>query len=177
MRVDIPPPVPPSEDRRWRLVDATMRRHGHASHALIESLHTVQESFGYLDKQAMNYVALALRVPLSRVFGVATFYQFFNLKPQGEHTCVVCLGTACYIKGAANILSTVEQTMHVKPGETTADGRLSLLTARCLGSCGLAPAVVLDGEVVGKVTAPQLMERIRGWTNHDGGRTRQDRHD
>jgi bidirectional [NiFe] hydrogenase diaphorase subunit len=95
MGMDLEFPAPPSDDRRWRLVDATMRRHGRQSHALIESLHTVQESFGYLDLEALRYVAASLRVPLSRVYGVATFYHLFNLKPQGQHTCVVCLGTAC----------------------------------------------------------------------------------
>lgn len=146
--------------------------HGRQPHALIESLHTVQESFGYLDLKALRYAAVALRVPLSQVYGVATFYHFFNLKPQGEHTCVVCLGTACYIKWAANIVAAIEHSRHVKAGETTADGQLSLLSARCLGSCGLAPAVVFDGEVVGKITVPQVLERIQGWTNHDAGGSR-----
>jgi len=170
--MDLVNPSFPSEDRRWRLVDGTMRRHGRQPHALIESLHTVQESFGYLDLEALRYVAMALRVPLSQVYGVATFYHFFNLKPQGEHTCVVCLGTACYIKGAANIVAAVEHSRHVKAGETTADGQLSLLSARCLGSCGLAPAVVFDGEVVGKITVPQVLEKIQGWANHDAGGSR-----
>ena len=172
MPLDFANPSPPSEDRRWRLVEATMRRHGRQSHALIESLHTVQESFGYLDREALHYVAAALRVPLSQIYGVATFYHFFSLKPQGEHTCVVCLGTACYIKGAANIVAAIEQAEHVKAGETTTDGQLSLLSARCLGSCGLAPAVVFDGEVVGKVGVPEVLERIRGWRRHDVGGTR-----
>lgn len=174
MGMDLVNPSPPSEDRRWRLVDGTMRRHGRQPHALIESLHTVQESFGYLDMEALRYVAAALRVPLSQVYGVATFYHFFSLKPQGQHTCVVCLGTACYIKGAASIVAAIEDTMHMKVGDTTADGQLSLLSARCLGSCGLAPAAVLDGEVVGKISEAQVLERIREWTSHDGGRPRED---
>jgi len=157
----------PSADRRWRIVDATMRRHGHQSHALIETLHTVQEAFGYLEKAALQYVAAALRVPLSRAYGVATFYHLFNLKPQGEHACVVCMGTACYIKGAASIAAAVEKMSGVQPGETTADGKLSLLLARCLGACGLAPAAVFDGEVAGKLTVPQVTARIEGWMNHD----------
>lgn len=167
MQMNFMNPSPPSEDRRWRIVDATMRRHGHQSHALIESLHTVQESFGYLDKAALQYIAAVLRLPLSRVYGVATFYHFFNLKPQGEHTCVVCLGTACYIKGAASIVAAIEEAAGVQPGETTTDGKLSLLSARCLGSCGLAPAVVFDGTVAGKLTVPQVLERIGRWLNHD----------
>ena len=103
---------------------------------------------------------------------MATFYHFFSLKPPGEHTCVVCLGTACYIKGAAKSVAAIEQAEHVKAGETTADGHLSLLSARCLGSCGLAPAVVFDGEVAGKVGVLEVLERIRGWTRHDVGGTR-----
>jgi len=153
-------PAPPSQDKRWKLVEATIRRHGFQSHSLIECLHTVQESFGYLDEQALRYVASALRVPLSEVFGVATFYHFFTLKPKGEHTCVVCMGTACYIKGAPALLTAVEEKYGVKPGETTADGKLSVLTARCIGSCGLAPAVVLDGDVIGKTGTEDFVNRI-----------------
>ena len=145
-------PKPPSDDKRWKLVDATMRKHGNEPSALIESLHTVQESFGYLDEAALRYVALSLRVPFSKVYGVSTFYHFFTLKPQGEHTCVVCTGTACYIKGAKHLLDKVAAVAGIVPGETTANGKLSLLTARCVGSCGLAPAVVYDGNVAGKVT-------------------------
>ncbi len=158
---------PPSDDKRWRIVEGTMRRHGHASDALIEVLHTVQESFGYLDDQALRFVAERLRLPLSKVFGVATFYHFFSLKPQGEHTCVVCCGTACYIKGSKALLESIEEIAGIKPGETTADGKVSLLTARCLGSCGLAPAVVFDGNVAGKIQAGQVQQQIARWMSHD----------
>lgn len=153
----------PTDDKRWRLVDATMRRVGHQSRGLIETLHTVQEAFGYLDEQALRYVANSLRVPLSRAYGVATFYHFFTLKPAGEHTCVVCMGTACYIKGAPQLLAAVQHELEIVPGETTENGKISLLTARCLGSCGLAPAVVYDREVEGKVTAQALREHLIKW--------------
>lgn len=153
--------TPPSADKRWRLVDATMRRHGYRPDALIEALHTVQETFGYLDETAMRYVSKALRVPFSKVYGVASFYHFFTLKPQGRHNCVVCMGTACYIKGAANLLAAVTELYGVKPGETAPDGSLSLLTARCFGSCGLAPAATVDGEVAGKISAADMLEKIR----------------
>lgn len=153
----------PSDDKRWRLVEATVRRHGAQPHALIESLHTVQESFGYLDETAMRYLAAALNLPLSKVYGVATFYQFFTLKPQGEHNCVVCMGTACYIKGAPLLLEAVAERHGIRPGQTTADNKLSLLTARCVGSCGIAPAVVFDGQVVGKVDRTEMLWRIEKW--------------
>ena len=158
-------PAPPSNDKRWKIVDATIRRHGRAGHSLIECLHTMQECFGYLDEQGLKYVAASLRLPLSKVYGVATFYNLFTLKPQGEHTCIVCMGTACYIKGAPQILAALEQKYEVKPGETTTDGRLSVLTARCLGSCGLAPAVVFDGDVAGKIGGSDVLKRVEKWMN------------
>jgi bidirectional [NiFe] hydrogenase diaphorase subunit len=140
-----------------------MRRHGFRSDALIETLHTVQETFGYLDEDAFSYVATALRIPLSHVYGVATFYHFFNLKPQGEHSCVVCMGTACYIKGAPNIIEAIENEFGVQPGDTSEDGKVSVLTARCIGTCGIAPAVVFDGEIVGNVTPDAALQRIERW--------------
>jgi len=160
-------PKPPNDDKRWRLVDATMRRQGLQSRSLIETLHTVQEAFGYLDEQSLRYVATSLRVPLSRAYGVATFYHFFTLKPAGEHTCVICMGTACYIKGASQLLDSVQHDLSILPGETTADKKISLLTARCLGSCGLAPAVVYDQEVAGKVSPQALREHLMKWKRHD----------
>ena len=120
----------------------------------------MQESFGYLDETALRFVAASLRVPLSRVFGAATFYHFFTLKPQGKHTCVVCTGTACYIKGAPSLLAGIERTYGIKPGETTPDGESSVLPARCLGSCGLAPAVVLDSHVMGRIGPGKKHNRV-----------------
>ncbi|MGB8647139.1 MAG: bidirectional hydrogenase complex protein HoxE [Anaerolineae bacterium] len=167
MQIDFQKPAPPSDDKRWKLVQATIRRHGNQGNALIETLHTVQETFGFLDLDSLHYVAMMLRVPLSRVYGVATFYHYFTLKPQGKHTCVVCTGTACYIKGAPQILAGIEKMAGVKPGETTPDGELSILTARCLGSCGLAPAVVFDNEVAGKLNTTNVLQRIERWLKHD----------
>jgi bidirectional [NiFe] hydrogenase diaphorase subunit len=160
MQTYLGPPQLPSDDKRWKIVESTARRHGREPHALIETLHTVQESFGFLDETALRFVASTLRVPLSRVYGAATFYHFFTLKPKGKHTCVVCTGTACYIKGAAALLDSVHRTHGIKPGETTPDGQLSLLTARCIGSCGLAPAVVLDDNVMGKIAPADMLSRI-----------------
>lgn len=160
-------PVAPSQDKRWKMVEAAMRRLGNQSNALIEALHTVQELFGYLDDDSLRFVATTLKVPLSQAYGVATFYHFFTMKPPGKHTCVVCTGTACYIKGAARLLAQVEAQYGIKPGETTPDGNVSLLTARCLGACGIAPAVVLDGQVAGKVTEPDIQEKVGRWERHD----------
>ena len=115
----------------------------------------------------MKFVAQSLRVPLSQVYGVVTFYHIFWLRPQGELICVVCLGTACYINGAPHILEAIERTYGIKPGETTADGKLSLLAARCLGACGLAPVAVFDGQVVGKLTPKETLKHLRRWEEDD----------
>jgi bidirectional [NiFe] hydrogenase diaphorase subunit len=153
-------PAPPSDDKRWRIVETRMRRMGRRPDALIEVLHSVQEAFGYLDGDALAYVGGSLGVPLSKVYGVATFYAFFTLKPQGRHACVVCTGTACYINGASGILARIGHDLGVRPGQTTGDGELSLLSARCLGACSLAPAMVLDGEVHGKLTPDGVVARL-----------------
>jgi bidirectional [NiFe] hydrogenase diaphorase subunit len=156
------PPLP-SEDKRWRIVNGTMRRHDFARDALIETLHTVQESFGFLDKPALKFVADSLRVPLSQAYGVATFYHYFTMKPLGVHSCMICMGTACYIKGAGALLAEAENTVGVSSGETSPDGQVSILTARCIGSCSLAPAAVMDGETMGSVDGKILRERLEGW--------------
>jgi bidirectional [NiFe] hydrogenase diaphorase subunit len=156
----------PSGDKRFRLLEVAMKRHQHRQDALIEVLHAAQELFGYLELDLLHFIARHLRLPPSRVYGVATFYHFFTLKPKGEHTCVVCTGTACYVKGADGLLAAVGQEAHVGPGETTPDGRLSLLTARCLGACGIAPAVVLDGTVAGQQTPEALRRHVKGWLAH-----------
>lgn len=155
----------PSDDNRWKLINATMKRHGYQPNSLIETLHTVQESFGYLDEVSLKFVSTALKVPLSSVYGVATFYNFFNLKPQGKHTCVVCLGTACYIKGTNEIAEEIKKEFKIGMGKTTEDGQVSLLSARCLGACGIAPAVVIDGEVHGNVSTRETIETLRRLAN------------
>jgi bidirectional [NiFe] hydrogenase diaphorase subunit len=150
-------------DKRFKILEGTMKRHQYRPDSLLEVLHSAQELFGFLEDGLLNTVARALRVPPSRVYGVATFYNFFSLKPRGAHTCVVCMGTACYVKGAAALLASIEQSRGIKAGETTPDGTLSLLTARCVGACGLAPAVVFDAAVEGKVTADGAAHRVAEW--------------
>jgi bidirectional [NiFe] hydrogenase diaphorase subunit len=153
-------PAPPSDDKRWKIVETRMRRLGDKPDALIEALHSAQQTFGFLDDPTLRYVGGTLSVPLSKVLGVATFYSFFTLKPKGEHTCVVCTGTACYINGSAGILAGIKDRYAIRPGETTEDNRLSLLTARCLGACSLAPAVIVDGEVKGKQDRSAVVARL-----------------
>ncbi|MDZ4671819.1 MAG: NAD(P)H-dependent oxidoreductase subunit E [Phototrophicales bacterium] len=160
MRTQAPPIDPPSDDKRWRIINAAMRRHGYAPRALIETLNSVQQAFGYLDEASLRYVSSALHVPLSKTYGVATFYHFYTLKPSGKHTCVVCLGTACYIKGSDQILRALSEHFDVAVGQTTADNALSLMTARCIGSCGLAPAGVIDNVVAPRLTEDGVIAKV-----------------
>ena len=153
-----------AEEKRQRIITATMRKNGYTPDALIETLHTAQSACGFLDDTTLRFVARELDVPLSKVYGVATFYHAFTLKPEGRHRCTVCMGTACYIKGSQAILQAVAKNYHSAPGETTEDGEISLLTARCLGSCSLAPAVVMDEDVAGNVTPEQTLAVLEGWT-------------
>lgn len=166
MPVQTAQPTLPSDDKRWRAINGTMRRYGYSRNALIETLHTVQQSFGYLDDEALKYVAQSLRVPLSQAYGVATFYHFFSLTPPGKHTCVICTGTACFINGAAQLLARAEKCLDVKSGRTTPDGNVSLLQARCLGPCSLAPVAVWDEEVSANATEKEVQERLEGWVSH-----------
>lgn len=155
-----------SGDKRFKILEAHMKKHQFKHDALIEVLHKAQELFGYLEDDLLVFVAYKLKLPASRVYGVATFYHFFTLKPKGRHTCVVCLGTACYVKGADKVLAAVEGKAKIKAGETTSDNQLSLLTARCIGACGIAPAVVYDGSVTPSQTAESALEHVKGWIDH-----------
>jgi bidirectional [NiFe] hydrogenase diaphorase subunit len=159
----VPIEAHPSGDKRFKILDVAMKRVQFQPDALIEVLHKAQELFGFLELDVLHYVARGLKLPTSRVFGVATFYHLFTLKPQGEHTCIVCMGTACFVKGADKLLAAVEAFAGVKAGQTTADKKLSLLTARCIGACGIAPAVVYDKTTGGHATPEAVVEHMKGW--------------
>ncbi|MEI6195095.1 MAG: bidirectional hydrogenase complex protein HoxE [Verrucomicrobiota bacterium] len=152
-----------SGDKRFKILEVHMKKHQFRQDALIEVLHKAQELFGCLEDDLLLFVAIKLKLPPSRVYGVATFYHFFQLKPQGEHTCVVCMGTACYVKGAEKIISAITQQHKIRAGETTADNKFSLLTARCIGACGIAPAVVYDGTVTPRATPESALGQINQW--------------
>mgnify|MGYP001028952142 CR=1 FL=1 len=156
----------PTDDKRWRIVGTTMRRYGYSPQGLIETLHSVQEAFGYLDDDSLHYVAKSLSVPLSKAYGVATFYHFFSLKPPAEHNCVVCLGTACYIKGSDHMVEALSEAFNVEHGDITEDGSFALLSAHCVGACGLAPVAVVDGEIVGKLEPEDIVEAVQERMNN-----------
>jgi bidirectional [NiFe] hydrogenase diaphorase subunit len=151
---------PKVRDNRQKLFERAMSRQRYAGHALIEVLHTAQELFGHLTPEVLRQVADKLHLPPSRVLGVATFYNFFSLEPKAEHNAVVCTGTACYVAGAGELMQTLEKRQCRCKGGSE---QLSVQGARCIGSCGLAPAVILDGNIlprVSKETLEQELDRI-----------------
>lgn len=119
-------------------------------------LQAAQEIFGYLPEEVQIIIAEGLDIPLSEVYGVASFYAQFSLNPKGRHQISVCLGTACYVKGAADILAAVEQKLGIAPGSITPDGKFSLDACRCVGACGLAPVMMIGSDVYGRLTPDQV---------------------
>jgi NADH:ubiquinone oxidoreductase subunit E len=144
-------------------VDAVIARHQGKPGSLIPVLEEIQEAVGYLPRSIQRRVALGLRIPLSEVYGVATFYHFFSMVPKGRHTIRCCLGTACYVRGGRVTLERLSGALGVAPGGTTADRRFSLETVRCLGCCGLAPVMVIDQDTHRQVKPAKLPEIIKGY--------------
>ncbi len=124
--------------------------------ALIEILHRAQSLFGYLPREVQLYVARKLNLPGAEVYGVVSFYSFFTMKPGGKHTVSVCMGTACFVRGADKILAKLKERLGIGAGETTQDGLFTLKDVRCVGACGLAPVVMIDDKVFGRVTEEEL---------------------
>lgn len=155
--------TPPKDDPRFEQLEATLKRHQFRQDALIEVLHAAQKLFGFLKPTLLHFVAHKLKLPPSRVFGVATFYHLFTLEPRGRHTCIICTGTACYVKGANDLLDAVSQAAGIEPGQTTPDGELTLRTVCCLEPCGIAPVAVLDNVVHGHETSETLVRQVKGW--------------
>jgi bidirectional [NiFe] hydrogenase diaphorase subunit len=150
----------PSGDERYLALDRTMKQFNFEKDSLLEVLNSAQEVFGYLSKDLLIYISNQLNVPMSQVYGVATFYHLFTFEPQGLHNCIICKGTACHVKGADRIIEALSEEFSISAGETTPDGLFSLTIARCLGSCGLAPVIVFDGQVHGKETPEAVNRRV-----------------
>ena len=148
----------PKQERELRKF---IRKHKDQPGAMMPVLQEAQGIYGYLPREVQEIIAQEMNVPLSQVFGVATFYSQFTLTPKGEHTVSVCLGTACYVKGADKILAAIEDRLGIKAGECTPDGFFSIDSCRCLGACGLAPVCVIDGRTIGACTKEKLAREIK----------------
>lgn len=160
----------PSGDDRFNLIDRHLKRTRYAQDQLIETLHIAQDVFGFLDEDILMYVTRALRLPPSMVYGVATFYQLFTFEPPGDHACTVCTGTACFVKGADDIVRELSDAHSVAPGATAEDRSFTLKTARCLGSCGLAPVMLLDGAVLAHQSPESALELVGAALGNGGAR-------
>ena len=125
---------------------------------LIKVLHKAQGIFGYLSDEVQYYVAEKMKIPVSKVYGVVTFYSYFTMKPKGKHRISVCMGTACYVRGAEPVLEEFKKELNITCDETTPDGKFSLDTLRCVGACGLAPVVLVGEKVYGHVTKEMVKD-------------------
>ncbi|WMJ23420.1 NAD(P)H-dependent oxidoreductase subunit E [Paludicola sp. MB14-C6] len=143
----------PEQEKKLAAVIAA--QNGNKS-SLMTVLQQAQEIYGYLPIEVQTQIALGLDIPLEEVYGVVTFYSQFSLYPKGEYKISVCLGTACYVKGAGDVFDKMARTLNIKSGECTADGKFSLDACRCIGACGLAPVLTVNDEVYGKVTVDDV---------------------
>jgi len=149
---------------KFMLSDATqnfIEQWKHKPGSLIMILHRVQEEYGYIPKEAITELAKILNISEGKIFGVVTFYHFFKLNKPGEHVISVCTGTACYLKGAGEILDELKKLLKIDVGQATADGKFSLEEVRCLGCCGLAPVISIGEQVFGRVEPKQLKDILQ----------------
>ncbi|SCJ37213.1 NADH-quinone oxidoreductase subunit E [uncultured Clostridium sp.] len=148
-------PYAGTEEQEERLREV-IRTHKGQPGATMPVLQAAQEIFGYLPEEVQIMVAEGLDIPLTEVYGVASFYAQFTLNPKGKYQISLCLGTACYVKGASDILEAVQQRLGIKPGSITPDGKFSLDACRCIGACGLAPVMMINNDVYGRLTVDQV---------------------
>lgn len=135
--------------------------HKNQQGALMPVLHETQELFGYIPEEVQKRISEVLNIPLAEIYGVATFYSRFTLKPRGKYTISVCLGTACYVKDSQGVLDRLEEELKVAAGETTEDGKFTLEATRCLGCCGLAPVMMINEDVFGKLVPDDIAEILK----------------
>lgn len=139
-----------------RTTENILKKHGYERARIIQVLTDIQAHYNYLPRENLEYVSRQLKVPLSKVYSIATFYAAFSLMPRGEHMITVCTGTACFVRGVSDVLSRIEDRLGIKAGFTTEDNMFTLKTVNCLGACALAPIVVVDGEYHGQTTVQKV---------------------
>ncbi len=159
----------PEDNPQYKALKREIIRYRRKPGPLIQVLHRAQEIFGYLPPEVQFFVAKELNVPLSSVYGVVTFYNFFRTEPVARHIINICMGTACHVKGAANVAEALSKELGIKIGETTEDKMFTLSTARCFGACGLAPVMMINDEVYGKLTPERAVEIVKKYREEHGG--------
>lgn len=151
--------------KRIDIIKEICNEHNNDAGELINILHAVQGKLGYLPKEVQELIAEELGIPTSKVYGVVTFYSFFTMKPKGKYPVSVCMGTACYVRGAEKVLIEFKRQLGIEVGETTADGLFSLDSLRCVGACGLAPVAMIGTKVYGRLTAADVKRIIDEFRN------------
>ncbi len=154
----------PSEELLYRELDGIISRNKEKPGALILVLHQAQNLFGYLPRGVQRRIAEGLGIALSEVSGVVTFYSFFTMVPKGRHSIKVCLGTSCYVRGGQRLIGDLQKRLSIDVGETTDDRRFSLEVVRCIGACGLSPAMTVGEDVFGRVKNTKLGEILEKYT-------------
>lgn len=145
------------DENKKKLLEVIVSCNGDKSQ-LIKVLNAAQEIYGYIPLSAQKLISEELDIPMAEIYGVITFYTRFSLKPKGKYNVSVCLGTACYVKGSQNVLDKVKEILKIDVGEVTPDGKFSIEAVRCIGACGLAPVMTVNGEVYGNVDASKVQE-------------------
>jgi len=147
--------------RTFDKVERILQKYDYRPEMLIKILLEVQREYRHIPREVVNYIGVALGIPPAKIYGVATFYAQFSLKPKGEYTILVCDGTACHMEGSMNLIKSIEEEIGIKPGEVTQDLKFSLDKVGCLGACALAPAMVINDEVYGHLTPEKVKEILR----------------
>ncbi len=160
MTGNTPIPFKPDQENITQLYDVINAHKGEKG-SLIPILQKAQDIFGYLPIEVQKIIADELRIPLEKVYGTVTFYSFFNLTPRGQYQVSVCLGTACYVKGSQKVYEELVKVLGIEAGQITEDGKFSLDNCRCVGACGLAPVMLVNDDVYGKVTPDQVADIIK----------------
>jgi NADP-reducing hydrogenase subunit HndA len=147
-------------EKTLQIIKDSCRQFDNKESELINVLHTVQGKLGYLPAEVQEVIASELSMSVAKVYGVVTFYSFFTMIPQGQHPISVCMGTACYVRGAEQVLAELKRRLKIEVGQTTSDGKFSISCLRCVGACGLAPVVMVGDKVYGRVSPQQVKEII-----------------
>ncbi|HRR98368.1 MAG TPA: NAD(P)H-dependent oxidoreductase subunit E [Candidatus Syntrophosphaera sp.] len=153
-------PISPQDNALYERLKEVIEETKSMRNPLIEVLRQAQDIFGYLPIEVQEFIAQEMNVPASKIYGVITFYNYFTMKPRGKYTINLCMGTACYVKGAPRLAQMMEEELGVKVGETTADGRFTLSAVRCVGACSLAPVFVIGEDTYGRVDTRDKMSAI-----------------
>lgn len=155
------------KDEKFKMLEEFIDKVPNNQSSLIEVLHKSQEIFGYLSEEVQSYVAYRLNVPVTKVYGVVTFYSYFTTKPRGKYVINICMGTACFVKGSNLILEEFQRKLNIKAGETTKDGKFTIEILRCVGACGLAPVVTVNDKVYGHFKKEDVKKLLESYSDKE----------